>query len=274
VAVKPMGQPTRGFTAPNRLRLVDTYVLVALREKVRTLPGLFVDLGYGQRPITTVESFRRFRAVNPALRALGVEIVPERVAAAEPYRADGLEFRPGGFNLPLKEGEQAALVRAFNVLRQYEEAEVREYLRPLANSMPPGGVLVEGTSDPLGRHLCFWVWERTPLGTPLHRSNSELPLERRWLVFGARLHAGFGPRDLQPFLPKELIHRAEPGGSLDAFFATWDKGWEQRREVSLQERWKAAGQQVRAAGYELDVRPGLLSRGLLAVKAKGFANLQ
>lgn len=53
---------------------------------------------------------------------VGVEIDPERVAAALPDRQPGLDFRLGGFNLPLEPGERAAVVRAFNVLRQYPES--------------------------------------------------------------------------------------------------------------------------------------------------------
>lgn len=266
MAPKPEGQVTRGFTAPNRLRLVDTYVLVALAEHLGRTP-LFVDVGYGAEPITTVESFERFRAANPALHALGVEIEPARVAAAEPYRRDGMDFRLGGFNLPLLDGEQPMLARAFNVLRQYAEADVRDALWSLAHVLPPGALLLEGTSDPFGRHVCFWVWERTGAVVPKHTRRGEPPLVRKSLVFGARLHTDFRPRDFQPYLPKELIHHAEPGGSLDAFFGAWERGWDIGAGRSLRERWSAAASSLPGAGYDVDRRRRVLERSLLAVKA-------
>ena len=68
-------------------------------------------------------------------------------------------FRLGGFNLPLRQRadgstETVRLIRAFNVLRQYEESEVPAAWSMLAHSLLPGGLLVEGTSEPFGR---LWV---------------------------------------------------------------------------------------------------------------------
>lgn len=72
----PLGQPTRGKTAPNRLRKTDTFLAVAYPEFIRHLPGLYVDLGYGAYPITSVETLHRLRRLNPPLRVLGVELDP------------------------------------------------------------------------------------------------------------------------------------------------------------------------------------------------------
>ena len=264
---KPVGQATRGFTAPNRLRLVDTFVLVALREHLRHMRGLFVDLGYGAAPVTTVESFERFRKVNPAARALGVEIDPERVRVAEPFARDGLTFRRGGFNLPLMASESVSLVRAFNVLRQYDEAQVAAALTTLSRFMAPGSFLIEGTSDPPGRHVCFWVWKHPGGQTAGGGFPREPLLERRWLVFGARLHKEFNPRDLQPYLPKELIHRAEPGGALDAFFGAWQRHWLANGSLGSRARWANSARQLARSMPGVDARAGLTSRGLLAVRA-------
>jgi hypothetical protein len=218
---KPFGQPTRGFTAPNRLRLVDTFVLVSLREHLRSMPGLFVDLGYGALPLTTVESFERFRRLNPAIRALGVEIDPQRVADAEPFARAGLDFRRGGFNLPLEAGEPVSLVRAFNVLRQYEEHEVEAALDTLARSMTPGAWLIEGTSDPPGRHVCFWAWRRSE-EKPLPGRAAKAPLlERRWLVFGARLHTGCS----RSFPKSSSITQNPAGRSIPSSRSGTAPGW-------------------------------------------------
>ncbi len=268
---KPVGQPTRGFTAPNRLRLADTYLLVAERGHL-CRAGLFVDLGYGASPVTTVESYERFRRVNPALSVLGVEIDACRVEAALPFQRGGLDFRLGGFNLPLEASEQPMLVRAFNVLRQYSEEQVLDALWTIARCLPPGALLVEGTSDPAGRHVCFWVWERTAATVPSHVRGGELPMRRTTLVFGARLRPGFSPRDLQPFLPKELIHHAEPGGTADTFFAAWERGWMSHAASAARERWRRAALSLAGRGYCVDCRPGLLNRSLLALRCAPAAD--
>ena len=99
----------------------------------------------------SLESAVRFRRLNPSLKILGVEIDKERVDAALPYADDKTFFRLGGFNLPLKEGETVRLIRAFNVLRQYEEKDLIPAYERLAQYVLPGGLMIEGTSDPFGR---------------------------------------------------------------------------------------------------------------------------
>ena len=81
------------------------------------------------------------------------------MAAALPYADELTHFRLGGFNVPLRQRadgstETVRLIRAFNVLRQYEESEVPAAWSMLAHSLLPGGLLVEGTSEPFGR---LWV---------------------------------------------------------------------------------------------------------------------
>ncbi len=125
ISKKPEGQSARGKTASNRLRRVDNFILLYEPALLARTDGsfadsLFVDLGYGFDARTTLESAARFRRLNPSLRILGVEIDTERVMVALPYANDKTFFRLGGFNLPLKEGETVRLIRAFNVLRQYE----------------------------------------------------------------------------------------------------------------------------------------------------------
>ena len=112
---KPEGQPTRGKTADNRLRRVDNFLLLYEPSLLSRTDGgfadsLFVDLGYGFDPRTTLESGARFRRVNPSLRILGVEIDKERVEAALPFADKITHFRLGGFNLPLKAGANELLI--------------------------------------------------------------------------------------------------------------------------------------------------------------------
>src|SRR5512146_1189674 len=159
VSKKPAGQPTRGKTAANRLRRVDNFLLLyepSLLTRTDDLfaRALFVDLGYGFDPRTTLESATRFRRLNPDLPILGVEIEKERVESALPYADDKTFFRLGGFNLPLKEGEHVRLIRAFNVLRQYDEKDFAPAYERLAQYVLPGGLMVEGTSTPYGQVWC------------------------------------------------------------------------------------------------------------------------
>src|SRR5271157_3204522 len=156
VSKKPEGQPTRGKTASNRLRRVENFILLYEPSLLSRTDGsfadsLFVDLGYGFDARTTLESAARFRRLNPSLKILGVEIDKERVDAALPYSDNKTFFRLGGFNLPLKEGETVRLIRAFNVLRQYEEKDFIPAYERLAQYVLPGGLMIEGTFDPFGR---------------------------------------------------------------------------------------------------------------------------
>lgn len=257
---KPLGQITRGKTAPNRLRQTDVFLAVAYAEQVRAARGLYIDLGYGAYPITTLETWQRLTRLNPALRVLGVEIDPARVAEAEPFTRPGLEFRFGGFNLPLQPGESVSFIRAFNVLRQYDETDVTDALAALTHQLNEGGLIVEGTCDPPGRLLTFNLFQKS--GGQLHR---------RAFVFAPRLSTvgqQFQPRAFQAVLPKNFIHHAEPGGALDAFFNAWHKAWQQARTraVSLPQLFSFAAERLAETyGYEVDRRPALLKRGFLCL---------
>lgn len=122
-ASRPVGTVTRGTTNPNRLRRMDRWIAATHGAELRrAAEPVAVDLGYGAAPWTAVELLARLRAAAPRTRVVGVEIEPARVAAARPYERDGLVFRHGGFEIPVR--ERPLLIRAANVLRQYDEAEV------------------------------------------------------------------------------------------------------------------------------------------------------
>jgi len=250
---------TRGKTAPNRLRKTDTFLCVVYPELVRHLPGLYIDLGYGAYPITSVETLHRLRRLKPTVRVVGVEIDPQRVADTLPYSEPGLEFRHGGFNLPLQKGEAVAIVRAFNVLRQYAEAEVQAALAALAASLSENGLIIEGTCDPVGRLLTFNLYQR------------RASLAHIGLVLAPSLHADFLPRQFQAVLPKNFIHHAEPGGAVDRFFGAWHAAWQYARVRYTDRRqifYHAALRLADHYGYELDRRPALLKRGFLCLTAR------
>ncbi|MBN9618307.1 MAG: class I SAM-dependent methyltransferase, partial [Actinobacteria bacterium] len=96
---RALGLPTRGTTNPNRLRRMDNWIVTRLGAALRAAADpLVVDLGYGATPVTAVELADRLARVRPDVRVLGLEIDPERVAAALPA-ADPprLTFARAGF---------------------------------------------------------------------------------------------------------------------------------------------------------------------------------
>ncbi|MEV5506256.1 class I SAM-dependent methyltransferase [Streptomyces orinoci] len=208
---RPIGSATRGTTNPNRLRRMDRWIADAHQGALRrSADPVAVDLGYGAAPWTAVELLGRLRRVRPEASVVGVEIDPARVAAARPYERDGLTFAHGGFEVPLAAGRRPLLIRAANVLRQYDEDQVAAVWERLCGRLAPGGLLVEGTCDEIGRRH-VWV----ALG----------PRGPRTVTFAARL-GGFGmPSDLAERLPKALIHRNVPGEAVYAFLRDFDRSW-------------------------------------------------
>jgi hypothetical protein len=264
-AKRPVGSATRGKTAANRLRRIDALISLLEEPLLRRSDGefaraRFVDLGYGAEPTTTLETAARLRRIRPDLRVLGVEIDPVRVAAARPFEDERTSFRLGGFNLPLESGESVRLIRAFNVLRQYDEAEVAEAHDLLAAALLPGGLLVEGTSEPHGRH---WVAQ-------LLRKLEAGGLRSEALVFGTSFRAGFDPAAFQPVLPKSLIHRVVPGEPVFDFFEDWKRA---ARDTVGEKSWGARRWFIAAAdrlgelGWNVDLRRRLLDRGYLSLRS-------
>lgn len=211
--VKPSGTITRGTTAPNRLRRIDRWIITAHRSTLLTRPHpLVVDLGYGASPITTVELHDRLLAAVPDVEVVGLEIDPARVAAGRDLvaGADGRlpSFRLGGFELPVP--RPPTLVRAFNVLRQYDEAAAWDAWDLLRGRLAPHGLLIEGTCDEIGRRA-VWV----TLG----------PEGPRTITFAARLASLRRPSELAERLPKTLIHRNVPGERVHALLTEFDRCW-------------------------------------------------
>ena len=79
---------------------------------------------------------------------------PSGVALAECACAAGVScggFAAGHPAMEVALGERPVLIRAMNVLRQYDEAEVPAAWSRAAARLAPGGLLVDGTCDELGR---------------------------------------------------------------------------------------------------------------------------
>ena len=265
--LRPQGQITRGKTARNRLRRVDNFLCLYDPALIRQPdpPGQvswYVDLGYGEEAFTALESAERLRRLNPALPVLGMEIDPDRVERALPYEDSLTRFRLGGFNLPLLPGESARLIRAFNVLRQYEESEVQDALLTLGEQLIPGGRIIEGTSDPFGR---IWV-------ANLLRKQADGELWVEGLLFSTNFRWGFEPAIFQPRLPKNFIHRMLPGETIDAFMSAW-KGAALAtigvRTLGLRQWFIASALALRELGWPVETRKRPLRQGYLLWKRSG-----
>jgi SAM-dependent methyltransferase len=198
---------------------------------------IVVDLGYGAAAWTARDLRDRLRAVREDVHVVGIEIDPERVAAAAPYADATLSFRRGGFEVPL-DGADALVIRAFNVLRQYDESQVADAWRQMSSRLAPGGLLVEGTCDELGRHA--W-WVAIDAGEP----------QPRTLTLSTRLAALDRPSGLAERLPKALIHRNVPGERVHAFLTDLDRAWAAaapHASFGVRQRWLATVRALRESG--------------------------
>jgi hypothetical protein len=256
--IRPVGQPTRGKTALNRLRQIDVYVALAMSGTLTRGSPLVVDLGFGAHAWTTLEMRQRWLHLNPLLRVLGIEIEPERVEIALPY-ADppAIDFKVGGFNiLDVTGGESVRLIRAYNVLRQYDEAAVPAALSTMGQALEGGGVLIEGTSNPSGRLVAFDVYQKTAA-----------TLNHKALVFGTNFRGPVEPSDFQAILPKRLIHRMQQP-QLQSFFVAWTEAYHlaRGRGYTGRRQWNQAGILLKERfTYPVNIRPRLLHRGFLTL---------
>jgi hypothetical protein len=276
ISKKPEGQPTRGKTASNRLRRVDNFMLLYEPSLLTRTDGLFadslfVDLGYGFDARTTLESASRFRRLNPDLKILGVEIDKERVDAALPFADDKTFFRLGGFNLPLKQGEHVRLIRAFNVLRQYEEKDFAPAYERLAEYVLPGGLMIEGTSNPFGSIWCANLARRVMESRSSlldHRQQAAglHSWRREALIFSTNFRLGFDPQEFQTILPKNLIHRVVNGEPIFDFFESWKAAAAETSAVKIygERQWFiAAVERMARRGYAVATQRKWLTKGFL-----------
>ncbi|SFK35246.1 SAM-dependent methyltransferase [Geodermatophilus ruber] len=235
---RALGLPTRGTTNTNRLRRVDRWVVATQIPRLRDAARpLVVDLGYGSSAVTTLEMADRLGPEVHGLEVVGLEIDPARVAAVaadrDPPRVD---FRVGGFELA---GLRPVLVRAFNVLRQYDLESAAHAWETMRAALGPGGLLVEGTSDEWGRRAA-WV-----------ALDADGPLT---LTLSARVTDLGSPSDLAERLPKALIHHNVPGQPVHEFLRALDAAWASAAGLSTfgaRQRWTAAVEALAEQGWPL-----------------------
>jgi hypothetical protein len=231
---KPTGRITRGTTGTNRLRRVDRWI--AAQPILRNSDDpLVVDLGYGATATTTLELRDRLALVRPDVRVVGIEIDPVRVRDAAAAARDGVAFQLGGFEIPTD--GPPAVIRALNVLRQYDESEVAGAWSMMTARLQPGGLLVEGTCNEIGR-VASWV--------ALDASGP------RTFSISLRLAELELPSVVAERLPKALIHRNVPGERIHALLAELDRQWAVAAPLAVYgagQRWIATVGALRTAGW-------------------------
>jgi hypothetical protein len=230
--------PTRGTTTANRLRRADRWLTGSARVRAALQSSedpVVVDLGYGRLPVTTTELAARLRAVSPAVRVVGLEIDPRRVADAH-SEDPAVEFAVGGFELA---GLRPVLVRAFNVLRQYPAEAVDGAWATMRAQLAPSGVIIDGTCDELGRRAC-WVLLDADGPVSLTLACDPRHIER--------------PSDLAERLPKVLIHHNIPGQPVHALLAAADRSWDSAAAQSVfgpRARWQSMLTALATAGVPM-----------------------
>lgn len=233
---RPVGRITRGTTNVNRLRRVDRWIAAQPILRIAEDP-LVVDLGYGASATTTFELRDRLAAVRPDVRVVGIEIDPERVRIASAATRDGVEFRLGGFEVPLPGDRRPVIIRALNVLRQYDESEVAETWATMCARLQPEGLLVEGTCDEIGR-VASWVG-LSPEGP-------------RTFTISLRLAGLEMPSVAAERLPKALIHRNVAGERIHDLLSALDRLWATHSPLGVYgptQRFLAVVASLRDAGW-------------------------
>jgi hypothetical protein len=264
------GTITRGTTNPNRLRRVDRWLQMWPGLK-STHDPLVVDLGYGASAVTPLELMHRLRKTRPDVQLVGLEIDPERVQIARAELSEAcaqalagpaanesgighaagtggtrsvgdmerVSFELGGFEVPLPQRRRAIIIRAFNVLRQYDEADVAPAWSRMLTRLQPEGVLVDGTCDEIGR-ISSWI--------------AVVPSGPQSLSIALRLDELEVPSIVAERLPKALIHRNVAGENIHRYLTDLDRAWQLNaalRDFGATQRWIATASAMRDAGWPI-----------------------
>lgn len=203
---------------------------------------LVVDLGFGASAVTPLELPARVAKVRPDATVLGLEIDPDRVARAREQAAGvaGVSFARGGFEIPVPGGRRPAVIRAMNVLRQYDEGDVADAWARMCARLQPDGILVEGTCDEIGR-IATWVEVGADAAA-------------RTLTISLRLAELDSPAIAAERLPKALIHRNVDGERVHGFVAALTREWTRAAVVAPfgpVHRWRTTMLALTDAGWPL-----------------------
>lgn len=268
----PIGAITRGTTNTNRLRRVDRFIARLPAFRSPDAP-LVVDLGFGASAVTALETASRLRRTSARVHVHGLEIDPARVETArrqlEEVRGGRTSFPSdlsvsvglGGFETPTPGDRPADVTRAFNVLRQYDEAQVTDAWARMAGRLAPTGALVEGTCDEVGR-IASWV--TIPRNGPAT------------FTLSLRLAELERPSIVAERLPKALIHRNVPGEPIHELLQDLDRRWTVNAPLAAYgpvQRFVAAVEDLRTSGRTVLGGRGVWRLGELTVPWSDVAPL-
>lgn len=231
---------TRGKTLAGRLARLDEVLVCWLPDVFAARDGWFVELGFGHSPVTTIETARLLHELGCGLGVMGVEVDPERVARAREAHPEHT-WRVGGFELEEQGVKEVRLIRAMNVLRQYDAALAPEAYAAMGRALCQDGALVVGSCDRTGSRLVAHVMRRRG--------------ERLWreaMIFLTDFSFGFSPMLFRDWLPQDLRRGVSAEHPFFAdFLAEW---WGCFESVSA----IVAGQpeRMRMTGEELARRRG------------------
>ncbi|ETO33044.1 hypothetical protein RFI_04061 [Reticulomyxa filosa] len=250
---------TFGKTHINRLRRIDvllTKQFSYLFDPYPLISPVVVDIGYGDSPITTLEMANAIHSQNKEVEVVGCEIDGKRVRFAKSFvenlvssatmastqqqfsrvNTNKMNFYQCGFEFlshvskkknEEKSQQKVVLIRCMNVLRQfYDESNVKNIHQTLCQQLCDNGILCEGTSNKFGSYWC------------VNLLNSRCQCVA--IVFGCNLKRDkglktdhFHPKNWQPFLPKNLIHRVNNEKGDDTiiydFFTEWRQSYEEMK---------------------------------------------
>jgi hypothetical protein len=151
-----------------------------------------------------------------------------------------ISFELGGFETPLPRGRTAAVIRAFNVLRQYDETDVPVAWSAMLAAVQPGGLLVEGTCDEIGRVSTWIALTPGPSGGP------------QSLTISLRLDGLEHPSIAAERLPKALIHHNVAGDPVNKLMTDLDRWWAVHSALSTfgaTQRWVATVESLKTSGW-------------------------
>jgi len=181
-----------------------------------------------------------------------------------PFQTKNLLFGLGGFEVPIPEPlshRQVSVIRAMNVLRQYDESEVQAAWQLMQSRLTDTGLIVEGTSDELGR-VASWV--------TLTKDKAIT------FTIALKLNEVDKPSKVAERLPKVLIHHNIEGEPINRLLRELDTAWLKNSGLSTfspAQRWIATCKELKAAGWPVRDTQKRWSLGELTIDYEAVAPL-
>ncbi|MBI5532930.1 MAG: methylase [Deltaproteobacteria bacterium] len=213
-------RPARARTRAGRLAPLDVWLLkressLPDRSERSSATAVFLDVGFGERPVTTLETWEALRAVSEPWKVIGIELDPSRALRAQDESgSDQVSFVRGGFREVASCEPKARVIRVMNVLRSYPPDQIESIHRMLAGGLVNRGLLIEGTSDTCGHVLAAWL---------IRREGNEP--RKRGLLFHTDFTRGFCPWLLRDFLPRDIRRGVQQGTPIHGLLSDWHAAW-------------------------------------------------